>query len=1192
MQLKSLEIQGFKSFPDRTRLTFSKGITAVVGPNGSGKSNIADAMRWVLGEQSNKTLRSGKMEDVIFGGTQARRPQGFAYVALTIDNTDRRLPIQADEVTISRKLHRSGESEYRINHTAVRLKDVYELFMDTGLGRDGYSIIGQGRIAEIVSAKSSQRREIFEEAAGISKYRYRKGEAEKRLELAQENLLRLKDILQELEGRLAPLQEQSKKAKQFLEYAQEKKELEISLWNRTLEQSKARLREQEDAYLLTSTQYQELEERIEGIQSQMVEIYRQAQQRAVEMEEIRRQIKEMEEKSARERSKQAVQENDIGHNLKSIQQYEQTLQRSGESGEVLAARLGEKDRERQALQGQLDGLREQQLQESQGLLELQTQLNLLQEKREQSDSRLQVLLHQASEHRVNTAGSESLMAELQGRLAEFDQNQRIRQENLAQLQREASDCRELLEQVEEKIHSLQNARKGYELKQNTRREKLSRLQQSQNAYRQKAGELLQRAKLLSDLEKNLEGFANSVKFVMNNARSGRLRGIAGPVSELISVEKTYATAIEIALGAGMQNLVVEDEASAKAAIALLKNARAGRATFLPLTTMRGNVLREPGLDEMDGFEGVASELVTCEDRYRGVVNFLLGRIAVASDLDAAVAIAKAHRYRFRVVTLDGQVVNAGGSLTGGSVARSANILGRKNEITLLQQQAAQQEELAKGLEEELRRVTQEVASLDANLLSLDSELRTAQEDLIRYGAEEKRLNLSLQEAQDRLDRALQEQKNMEEKLQQERGKTQNAAQELARLEELRQEELERAQVLREQMNTLRDQLSQQGEAQNQRQMEILSLEKDLQAATLSWEQLKKEQEEGATLREQVQGMIDTLRQDNARLEAELQESRQRAEQLLRDVEQANGSIQQKSQQRQELEQSTTRLREGERELSQQKERLSKDLAKQEMAKQNLQKEFDDIIAKLWDEYELTRSAAQELAVEIPDPAAAQRRLGELRSRIKGLGNVNVDAIQEYQEVSERYTFLSDQLRDVEESRQELLELIRDLTSQMRELFTESFQQINQNFSAIFAELFGGGKGELKLTDPSDVLESGIDIFVQPPGKIIKNLAALSGGEQAFVAIAIYFAILKVRPAPFCLLDEIEAALDDVNVTRYAKYLHRLCDATQFITITHRRGTMEEADVLYGVTMQEEGVSKLLELKVTELESKLGMKIKT
>ncbi len=1188
MRLKRLELQGFKSFPDRTALTFEGDITAVVGPNGSGKSNIADAVRWVLGEQSTKNLRGGKMEDVIFGGTQARRAVGYAFAQLTIDNSDRRLAEQPDELTVSRRIYRSGESEYRIGGAMVRLKDVHELFMDTGLGRDGYSIIGQGKIAEIVSAKAAARREIFEEAAGISKFRYRKEEAERRLAQAEENLVRLRDILAELSERVGPLKEQSEKAGEFLAYSDEKRTLEISLWMQGLGLLKEQLSTQDDKVYLARSRYEELERESEGHEREIEAAYSQMQSLGVEIEEKRAAIKTLEEQIALAQSQSAVLQNDIRHNEQSIAGVETELAGSGLSGEQLQAQVAQREEELATAQRELQTLTGKLEASAQRLEEQRAQVARVTQELDELAVRRASAAELVQETRLAKASSGTVLAESLARLEALRQSSGAHDNAVAELREAIAECGARQADEEENIEGLENSRKGYLLKAESRRRSADELDGKLNGLREQAQDRRRRARLLDELEKSMEGFAGSVKYILAQAAKGAVDGVIGPVSSLISTREEYTLAIETALGAAMQNIVVDDDAVAKRAIRMLQSAKAGRVTFLPLNTVRGRGTPDlSAAKRQEGYIGLAGELVEYDTKLRGIVDFLLGRVAVAEDLECAGRIAKASNYSLRIVTLDGQVINAGGSFSGGSSAKGAGVLGRRAEIERLEAKAREFEAQAAALEPKRKALTEELSAVDAAMSGVDAEIKTAREEAVRLAATGAQLARSLETAEKNRILAQKEVQTLGERLQALRGEEATA--------EALVSEMEGAlAALDEQLAAVgarRDMLVLGAETANaalgeQRLLEVEAkhgTEAAGQELARAREALQSAGERAKQLAERKKNLQNENEQTVKRIgeiESDIAHAAEEKTRLQEVITQRNGS-------RTELEAKITALHAADKVALGHKEEVGRELAAVEARKASLQGDYDAIITKLWDEYELTRSQAAALAVELPRKDKAQRRLGELRGKIRALGTVNVAAIEEYKQVSERFEFLSAQVADAEGSRKKLLELIGSLTDEMRALFAENFARIARHFSTIFAELFGGGRAELTLTQEEDVLESGVEIYVQPPGKIIKNLSLLSGGEQAFVAIAIYFSILRVRPSPFCLLDEIEAALDDVNVTKFAAYLRRMAANTQFIAITHRRGTMEEADVLYGVTMQEEGVSKLLELKVSEVEERLG-----
>lgn len=1187
MKLKAVEMQGFKSFPDRTKLTFDDGITVIVGPNGSGKSNISDAIKWVFGEQSVKSLRGAKMEDVIFGGSASRKPTGFAWVSLFIDNTDRSIDIDTDEVVITRRLYRSGESEYRINNNPVRLKDINETFMDTGLGRDGYSVIEQGKIAEIVSAKSTQRREIFEEAAGISKFRYRKTEAERKLTQAEDNLIRLRDIMQELEDRVGPLKAQSEKAKQYVVLAEEKKSLEISLWLEQLAKLGRQMAELEDKTLLAANDRTTAQKRLEEIERETEEIQQKTQELNLYIEHKRDRIREWETAISDAKVNAAVKQNTVTHNEDTIRELQDEWERSMLSAGELEEKLTGLREDCALLQKEAEETARR-WEESQKALEAKRQ----EERRlatEQSALALQKQELQENIHRAElsaeTAGT--LAEETVDRLEALRGQAKNKDENLTRLREELAGHRAFAEELRERLESLQNSKNGYLFKLKSRSDKIAEVESRQRNSEKLAGEKLQRAQVLTDLEKNYESFNNSVKFVMKQAGAGALRGVIGPVSALIRTENRYSTAVEIALGAAIQNIVVQDETAAKRAIALLKERGAGRATFLPLTNIRANPIRESDLAARGGYVGLASELVQCEERYRAVMDSLLGRTVVAEDIDAAAAIAKAYGYRYRAVTLDGQVVNAGGSLTGGSVNKNASILSRRGEIDALTAEAKKYAAQVEELETQLTELRREADTIRATVEGIAAEEKTAREDLISAQTLVSRLTASTEEAEQLNEQALREYDELTARVEELRKQkltggelVKKLTEEVARLNRMDVESTAAHTALTEAIEEAARQVT-------DLQMEAITRRKDCEAAQSVIAQLENQQSGSEAALTELRQKQEQLQKENEAIRAEIEEITTGAagggseiETLRRDIKEADG-------QKDTLEARRSILTRESGDAITKREAAASELVRLQEKSEAMQEQQNGISTKMWEEYELTRSEAAETAIPLEDVPAAQKRLTELRGRIRGLGAVNVAAIEEYEEVSGRYRFMKEQIDDAENAKRELTRLIAELSAKMSAIFTERFAGINRHFGEIFRELFGGGHAELRLTDATDPLETGIEIIVQPPGKIIKNLSALSGGEQAFVAICIYFAILRVNPAPFVLIDEIEAALDDVNVGKFAAYLHRMTDHTQFISITHRRGTMEQGDVLYGVTMEEEGISKLLRLDVAEMEKKFG-----
>ncbi len=1189
MRLKSLEVHGFKTFPDKTKLTFENGITSVVGPNGSGKSNISDAIRWVLGEQSPKSLRCSRMEDVVFNGTDNRKKTGYAEVTLNIDNSDRVLDFNGDEIAVTRRYYRSGESEYLINKAAVRLKDINELFMDTGLGRDGYSMIGQGKIDSIVSSKSEDRREIFEEAAGISKYRYRKIDAERKLKNTEDNLLRLRDIVTELEDRVGPLKKQSEKAQQFLTYSEEKRGLEIAIWLLTLDKSQESIKRQDEKIVIAKAQYDEAEQALEDIQTETEEIYQKNGVLASQIESIRSKISSIDGDIAEKNAQISVAENDILHNNENINRVKSEIEQADKNADEFEKSIAEK-------QARIDTLDNEIISNQKRYAEISEQLNLINidsgkngDVLQELTARLSQLTSQSADARVIDMTSDSSINELTNRietLKESNDEKSAQRDTLVQMREKyVADIAE----VKEEISSLSNTIDGLTLKQESKNRKREEKKNECDKLSLDVREYQRRITFLDNLEKNLEGFSKSVKQVVNASKSGKLHGVFGPVSRVISVPKQYATAIEIALGAAMQNIVVGSDDDAKQAIRYLKSTDGGRATFLPINTIKPRELRENGLDDCYGFIGIAAELCSCDAKFSNILSSLLGKIVIAEDLNSAAAIAKKYSYRFKVVTLDGQVVNAGGSLTGGSLARNSGILSRASEIAQLKEKTDTLIEKQKQAETQLEQLNLEFSAIEAQVLGSRADLSNKQQDLVRLEAELKACENEFQTLQEAFGSAQTEILDCFTRID---GLKESREQARQRLTELSIEIADAEQKVnaltgsRAELTSKREELS--TKLQNIR-LSIVTAQKDIDALNSEIVFAKNSGTDMDARKAELNAQIVAFEASNKEKQEEIAEYKKGIESLKNTQQSHSNQIEALNEQRNLLEKRSVEIRVTERNKNAERENSGRELARLEERKINLQKEYDTIISKLWEEYELTRREAEKIAVEIEDPTAAQKRLNSLKQSIRSLGSVNVSAIDEYKEVSERYEFLSVQVKDVEKSKNEIERLITSLTKQMKEVFVESFEQINRNFTFTFKELFGGGTASLSLADPENILTSGIDIIVHPPGKIVVHLDALSGGEKALVAIALYFAIMKVRPAPFCVMDEIEAALDDVNVNRFASYLRRLTDKTQFILITHRRGTMEEADVLYGVTMQDEGISKLLELRSTEVAEKLGIK---
>ena len=1183
MVFKELEIQGFKSFPDKVKITFDAGVTGVVGPNGSGKSNLSDAVRWVLGETSSRQLRAaGKMEDVIFGGTRRRSAMGFASVRLTLDNTGHTLDVDADEVTIGRKYYRSGDSEYTINGQVCRLRDVYELLLDTGIGRDGYSVIGQGRIAEIVAAKSSERREIFEEACGIAKYRYRKTEAERRLAAAGENLERLRDILGELESRVGPLEKESAKAQKFLELSEQRKTLEVTLWTDSVHRARDTVRQQVRDYETAQADYERFDGEAKAAEQEAEEIRMQAQQLTIAVERLNGDIRSITEQISGSDSRIAVLENDILRNEESIASLRSEIEAGEQDGAEADAALqrhravaAKMEAEGEKLAAEIDALNAE-------LEQLADASNASGARKDTLRAEITDLTAKRTEAQVAQAAAEAAEETARQRLPALEQAVQEGTDQWETARQDLTDTIRYREMLTENEKQLANVRSGLELKLKNRKAALDEADTAEQRLGRELDAARQRLSVLRELEKNMDGYQNSVKAVMRAAGARRLRGIIGPVSAILKVEPGCEVAVETALGAALQNIVVENEAAAKAAIALLRSDNAGRATFLPLDTVQPGVFR----GRLSGTARLASSLVQADARYDNIVSNLLGRIIVVEDINEASRVARDNGFRSRVVTMDGQVINAGGSFTGGSVQRSAGLFTRKQEMEELRIRAAKLQKDCLAAQEKTDQCKEQVDALQAELTATASEQITAANDRVRAEAEQKRLEAAAAQLETARNARRQEIDTLQAALADSRAKAEDAAKLQAELTvkiDRRTAEMSRIAEGDDSFLTRQNALAQDLSA---KRLEQVTRQKDAELAYSQIAALEQRARDAAARRASLEESVAALAARSDACRAEIADIRQTRADSQTTIAQKEAEIREATQKRLARQQAETETLARARTAADSREEMSREMARLAERKAAAESEYDQTVAKLWDEYQLSVSQAEALCVEFDSLPALRAQVADLRGKIRALGSVNVSAIEEYKEVKARYDALVTQVTDVEESRNELSRMISKLSAQMREIFTDSFRAINENFGRVFAELFGGGEASLMLEDESDVLSSGIGIRVAPPGKVIKNLEALSGGEQALVAISIYFAILAVNPAPFCILDEIEAALDDANVVRFAQYLRRVSDKTQFIVITHRRGTMEAANVLYGVTMQEDGVSKLLKLDLEQVDATL------
>ena len=1219
MYLKSLEMQGFKSFPDKTKLIFendtlvkvmggdtadgsAQGVTVIVGPNGSGKSNIADAMRWVLGEISSKSLRGSKMEDVIFGGADSRRPMGYAEVSVTFDNRGEfaKLDCPYDEVTVTRRYYRAGDSEYFINRKGVRLKDIYELFMNTGIGRDGYSIIGQGRIAEMVSRKSEERRSTFEDASGIAKYRYKKNEAERKLKDTEDNMARVNDIFAEVSARVGPLQKEAEKAKRAIELMDNKKRADVSLWLYDTEKLRGELTAAEEAMQHASFDLDAAEDAIQSLEAQNARLFEASQGSKKESEELLTKIREQTDLCHKLESEYRVAENTISHakdliaaTQGSVGSTEKSIQAEIDSATAHAAKIAELEQLASELTSEQDTLTEEQKQLTARESELDAAVaQALDDIRELENEavdvkvRISVLENAKNTDTDKNSSALSELAEYRSISEALTEQCEVKERTVAGYDAEIASIDGDVSDAEKKIEVADS-----ELKQ---------ANGQLNAETFRRDSIAQRISTFKTMDEHFEGYSNAVRYVMKKYEEGRITDahgaptgtIYGPLSKVISVDDKYITAIEIALGANLQNIVVEDEATAKAAMFALKKGEAGRATFFPLTSMKPSATTKEMTDAAGfaGYIGVADQLVSSEAKFSNVLSSLLGRTVVFDNIDHANVMAKSLHYRVRVVTLDGQQINVGGSFTGGSVRTGSGILSRAGEIKRLESELAEREIAVKKL-------SSKVADLQSKLESLEDE---------KYAAEDRRELISVlrntENGQlDQLRAKLDANNTLLEKLKTDMRQYEEAK---ARYEEdietLGAEEKNLLHRIKEMTDFRNEKSAERGEVILRRDevgnrltelyIRISETQKDIETETTLKENAEERVEnlnrEMLTLSGRINTQAEQIRLTNIAMEAN-RAAHTTANAELDALNAKRGEVEKDNF---EFERKLNELNAKLRDRMNQKELVFREFTKCESKLTSLRESQDKLATKLWDDYELTRNDA--VALGYP-PVTKENRTEmislqtECRNKLRVMGSVDLDAVNKYEEVKARYDYMNTQITDLEKARRELSGIIEQLEVEMKSAFVDSFNKINENFGRVFAELFGGGSAELSLTDPDNVLESGIEIKAAPPGKIIKSLMQLSGGEQAFIGVALFFAILQVNPTPFCILDEIEAALDEVNVERLAQYIKRYSHGTQFIMITHRRGTMAAADRLYGVTMPEHGISKVLMLDVNDISKKEG-----
>ena len=1191
MVLKSLILQGFKSFPDRTEIKFLGGMTAIVGPNGSGKSNISDAIRWVLGEQSSRSLRGAKMEDVIFGGTAKRGPVGFAEVSLILDNSAGIFRSPFAEIMVTRRYYRSGESEYSLGKKHCRLRDIRELFMDTGLGLDGYSSIGQGRIDEILSLRSEDRRGVFEEAAGITKFRARKEEAERRLAATEDNLTRIRDLYDELGRQLEPLEKQAKKTEKFLVLRDELRVLEVSLWLEQLERLKSEAEKR-------SRDAEVCRRQLENAKSEQERRYQQAEQLTADLhgidretEALRTSLREAESREAGQASRIAVLRANLDNCRANLERVHRENEERAKQAEKLAEQFSAQETRIAELEQSSAEARER----------LAAQEDRLAQHRE-AEGAAAAALERAEQARAAAQNEQHTLA-LERTAA---------QTGLAGMDGQQDDLHRALENAGDRLKAVQEEQSAFESRvsagQTALRQAQAQAGEADAALRQAKADAdalgtalrqaesaltdaRNRAAMLRDMQRDYDGFARSVRSVMQQAGRGRLSGVHGPVSALLSTENRFVTAIDTALGASASSIVVGSAEDGRACIEYLRRTDGGRATFLPLDTIRPATLRESGLDRERGCCGTADTLVQFDETYGAVVRSLLARTVVCENMDAALALARSRGHRFRIVTLDGQIIQPGGAMTGGSASRGTGALARAGRLRAAEEQAERCEAARKTAEQRFRAAEKRLHACETACETQNAALRRQAEAQAALAAACTQHRALLGSAQARQEELMQQQRSME-------AEKQRSAEVLASFDareaqagtQLRDAET-RVQTCRDALARLRTEAAEQ-EAQLAGQRTALTrTEAELSGEKRALEQMR-------TIRcETDAGLLsaaDSIKRyecECERIQDELAEEKtahERSETLTRTLRE---QLEQTGKRREQVEERRTAVRRDAQDAGEQILGMEREASRLENRAGQLKAEEAQFLGRMWESYELTPTPAAALAQPLDDPAAARERAHELRGEIRALGSVNPDAVEEYRRVRERYAFMGEQKDDLERAQRELYRVIDRLTVNMKEIFASEFARLNVLFGQTFREIFGGGHAELALADTSDILSCGIDIRVSPPGKAVKTITLLSGGEKAFVAITLYFAILKLRPAPFCVLDEIEAALDDVNVQRYAKYIRKLTDFTQFIVITHRRGTMEEADMLYGVTMQEQGVSKLLMLNLAEAEKRLKNTIK-
>lgn len=1215
MRLKSIEMQGFKSFPDKTKITFESGITAIIGPNGSGKSNISDAVRWVLGEMSLKSLRGSKMEDVIFNGTATRPPSNYCYVSICLDTEEEynqhhseevETPSETDdgqkkavetkirlsdnkETTITRKYYRTGESEYYINKTQVRLKDIYELFYDTGIGREGYSVIGQGKIAEVLSQKGDERRSIFEEAAGISKFRYKKTEAERKLKETEQNLIRINDILSEVESRIGPLEKEAENAKQYLVLSEEKKGLEITLWLDKIDEIRKELEKSSVEFSAAKYELEQCEEKVASLEAYLDSIINENYEISRELSETERKKSEASQKNSGIEGRKAVLLNDIIHYRRTLEENEQArkttetditstselLNSAKEASERISRELDEASRKTEEIQAEYD--------------KIHTDYTALQKQLEKANAEYSALFEK-------NAGVMSTGARIDTSLELALRSKESAEEEISASKKRIS---ELQAEFEKAVEDEQKAKSEYEqvlLCRSENEKKIAELRQKNEKLKDEitAKRLAlaadeQKREHLTRLEQLFEGYSDSVRTVISQAKQGKIRangrpiGLHGTVSSIISTEGDYVVALETALGAAVQFIVVDNEQDAKAAIEFLKENKAGRATFLPLTTVKGRKCDVSEVKNIPGYIGIASELAKFDKKYEGIIDDLLGRTIIATNMDAAIKIADKTGYKIKIVTCDGQVINAGGSFTGGSAAKKVGLLTRSVDIERLSEEIKKKnasllesERMAHNLQKQIAKAEEQTAQ-SAQIIG---EKRAA---LDNAAAVKNTLSVRLEEEKKRLETLVSGVGESEKKLEELRkqkedylASVRSDSEKLAASRELLNVLKEKAEAARKEEESVYEKLT---------TARIALLEKKAYADKQN-EQVKQLSERIESYKQRLsdlQAVDEKARNEIAECEKQIALLDSEMNGVAEEISGYDLKMQELLLKREKKEKETNDIRAAVKQAQNEKEEAFRRYTALEARQAKLNSDFDDITSKLWDEYELTYSAALPYRLPPEKMQKAPSRLAVLKNKIRAMGSINVNAVEEYKQEKERYDFLKAQTDDLNRTRRSLDSAIAKLNTEMRETFLNCFEKINKAFGDVFVELFGGGSAHIELTDPEQPLECGIDIIIKPPGKSVKSISLLSGGEQSFAAIALYLALQKINPAPFCIFDEIESALDDINVAKFADYVKNNSDKTQYILITHRRGTMERADTLYGVTMRQKGISEYIKLNVAKIE---------